>query len=297
MRRILTGGVLVVTVGMLAFRFQPVQASTVWQPPPKVEWQWELAHPLNMSSVTDLSTNVTAWNGDRPPATDPTIYDIDAIENPASTVATLHSRGAHVVAYLEVGTAGNYYTPAQEGTLTTYFSQFKAAGVLGRKLTGYPEYFLNINSPRTLAIIESMIREQVASKGFDAVETDLDETFGNNEGPTGFRITQPQEEAYLKTLADYIHGLGLAWIAKNLDDTGIQSFVTDLEPYAQGIISEQCNQYGTVGLLHPFLAAGKPVMDAEYSLPLAKFAPEDIAAGISGALFPTALNGQRTPVM
>jgi hypothetical protein len=297
MKRLLTGGALVVTLGMVTFWAQPVHAATIWQPPPRVEWQWELAHPLNTSSVTDMSTNVTAWNGDRPPATDPTIYDIDAIENPAATVSKLHSSGAHVIAYIEVGTAGNYYTAAQEGTSTTYFSQLKAAGVVGRKLSGYPEYFLNINSPRTVSIIESMIRQQVAGKGFDAVETDLDETFGNNEGSTGFRITQVQEEAYLKTLAGYMHGLGLAWIAKNLDDTGIQSLVTDLEPYAQGIISEQCNQYGTVGLLHPFLAAGKPVMNAEYSLPLAKFASNDIAAGISGALFSTALNGKRTPVM
>jgi hypothetical protein len=296
MKRTLTGGVLVVTLGFVTFWAKPVDAKTIWQPPPKVEWQWELAHPLNVSSVTDMSTNVTAWNGDRPPATDPVLYDIDAIENPAATVAKLHSRGAHVVAYIEVGTAGNYYTAAQEGTLTTYYAQLKAAGVLGRKLSGYPEYFLNINSPKAVAIIESMIRQQVASKRFGAVETDLDETFGNNEGATGFSITRAQEEAYLETLAGYMHGLGLAWIAKNLDDAGIQSFVSDLEPYAQGVISEQSNQYGTVALLRPFLAAGKPVMNAEYSLPLAQFAPKDIASGISGALFPTTLNGKRIPV-
>jgi hypothetical protein len=296
MKRTLTSIALAVTVSMSTFWVEPVDAQSVWQPPPQVEWQWELAHPLSTSNVSDMSTNVTAWNGDRPPATDPRVYDIDAVENPASTVAKLHSIGAHVVAYIEVGTAGNYYTSAQEGTPTTYYAQFHAAGVLGRKLSGYPEYFLNINSPKTVAILESMIRQQVAGKGFDAVETDLDETFGGNEGATGFRITQAQEEAFLKTLVVYMHSLGLAWIAKNLDDAGIQSFVSDLQPYAQGIISEQCNQYGTVGLLQPFLAAGKPVMDAEYSLPLAKFAPEDIARGISGALFPVTLNGARTPV-
>ena len=94
-----------------------------------------------------------------------------------------------------------------------------------------------------------MIHQQCSAKGFDAVETDLDETFNNNEGKTGFTITQANEETYLETLANYMHGLGLGWIAKNLDDTGTPSFVNDMQPYAQGAISEQCNQYNTCSYL------------------------------------------------
>jgi hypothetical protein len=267
----------------------------VWQPQANTDWMWELGQPLNTSNSSLMGTGVTAWNGDTPPADNPALYDIDAIENPASTVAQLHQLGDHVICYIEVGTAGNYYTAAQEGIATTYFAQLQAAGDLGSKLKGYPEYFINVNAASALSIIESMISQQCAAKGFDAVETDLDETFGGNEGKTGFTITQANEEAYLTTLANYMHSLGLAWIAKNLDDTGNATFVNDMAPLAQGIITEQCNQYGTCPLLKPFETAGKWIGNAEYKLSLAQFCPADNTANINGILFSTSLDGGRQP--
>jgi hypothetical protein len=256
---------------------------------------WELGQPLDTTNANLMGTGITAWNGDAPPGDNPAIYDIDAIENPASTVAQLHQMGDHVICYIEVGTAGNYYTAAQEGIPTTYFAQLQAAGDLGNKLKGFPEYFININAASALSIIESMISQQCAAKGFDAVETDLDETFGNNEGRTGFTITEANEESYLTTLANYMHGLGLAWIAKNLDDTGNATFVSDMQPLAQGIITEQCNQYSTCSLLSPFQMAGKWIGNAEYSVKLSQFCPADNAANINGILFNTSLDGGRQP--
>lgn len=270
-------------------------AVSVWQPPADADWMWELGQPLDTSNASLMGTGVTAWNGDTAPGDNPVIYDIDAIENPPSTVAQLHQLGDHAIYYIEVGTAGNYYTAAQEGIPTTYYAQLQAAGDLGNKLKGYPEYFININAASAVSIIESMISKQCAGKGFDAVETDLDETFGGNEGKTGFTITQANEESYLTTLASYMHGLGLAWIAKNLDDTGNASFVSHMEPLAQGIITEQCNQYSTCSLLSPFQTAGKWIGNAEYSLSLAQFCPADNAANINGILFSTNLDGGRKP--
>jgi hypothetical protein len=203
--------------------------------------------------------------------------------------------GDHVVCYIEVGTAGNYYTAKQEGIRLTYYDQLKQAGDLGKKLKDYPEYFININAPSAVSIIEAMIHQQCSAKGFDGVETDLDETFDRNEGKTGFTITQADEENYLTTLADYMHGLGLAWIAKNLDDTERASFVDAMEPLAQGIISEQCNQDHSCSYLHPFLAAHKWVGNAEYSKTLSGFCPSDNAADMNGILFNQNLDGGRRP--
>jgi len=257
---------------------------------------WELGSPLVTSNPNLMGTGVTAYNGDTPPGDNPVIYDIDGIENPASTVASLHQLGDHAICYIEVGTAGNYYTASQEGIPTTYYAQLKAAGDLGSKLAGYPEYFININARSAVSIIESMISQQCAAKKFDGVETDLDETFGNNEGKTGFTITRADEESYLTTLANYMHGLGLSWIAKNLDDTGNASFVDDMEPLAQGIISEQCNQYQTCSLLQPFESAGKWIGNAEYAPETqAEFCASDNAADINGILFKQNLDGGRQP--
>jgi hypothetical protein len=272
------------------------ERSSAWQPPAHADWMWELGQPLVTSNSYLMGTGVTAYNGDTPPGDNPVVYDIDAIENPASTVAALHKRGDHAICYVEVGSAGNYYTAAQEGIPVTYYARLKAAGDLGRKLSGYPERFININARSAVSIIKSMIYRQCARKGFDAVETDLDETFGNNEGNTGFTITRVGEETYLAVLASYMHSLGLGWIAKNLDDTGNASFVDHMEPLAQGIISEQCNQYQTCWLLRPFLAAGKWVGNAEYAPETrAGFCARDNAANINGILFNVNLDGGRRP--
>jgi hypothetical protein len=271
------------------------RTDAVWQPAEDTDWMWELSQALVLTNPKLMGTGVTAWNGDTPPGDNPKLYDIDAIDNPASTVAALHHMGDHVVCYIEVGSAGNYYSAAQEGIPVTYYQQLKNAGDLGNKLKGYPEYFVNINAASAVSIIKAMIDKQCAGKGFDGVETDLDETFGGNEGTTGFTITEPDEVKFLTTLAGYMHGLGLAWIAKNLDDTQNTSFIGSMEPLAQGIISEQCNQYHTCKYLDPFLNAGKWIGNAEYSLAQSAFCASDNTADMNGVLFNVNLDGGRQP--
>ncbi len=118
-------------------------------PTGRVSWQWVLNHPLDLKSPSDMGTNDLLPDGG--PAPTPTVYDVDGIINPASTVKALHERHDHVICYVEVGSAGNYYSAEQEGIATSYFDQFVAAGVLGRTLPGYSqESFLNINSPATV---------------------------------------------------------------------------------------------------------------------------------------------------
>ena len=175
-------------------------------------------------AAEDLEPQPDGYRRDRMERRHPTGGQPGPVRHRRHRESGIHRRSAaldgdHVVCYIEVGSAGNYYTAKQEGIPVTYYEQLKQAGDLGDKLKGYPEYFVNINTPSAVSIIEAMIDQQCSAKGFDGVETDLDETFHGNEGKTGFTITQADEENYLTTLADYMHGLGLAWIAKNLDDT------------------------------------------------------------------------------
>jgi hypothetical protein len=270
----------------------PIKVPSWWKPGPSpLSWQWEIDHALSLTNATDLGTNDTLPSGAPAPA--PVVYDIDGIENPASTVAGLHARGAHAICYIEVGTAGNYYTAAQEGIATTYYSQLQAAGVFGDKLSGYPEYFVNITSAATVKIMESMIAQQCAAKGFDAVETDLDETYAGSDGATGFSLTQANEVTYMTTLASYMHSLGMGWIIKNPDDTG-DAYASIMEPLADGVLTEQCNEYSTCSALSAYLGH-KAVFNAEYNLPTSSFCSSDVAKQINGALFPVDLNGVRNP--
>jgi hypothetical protein len=272
----------------------PPTATDSWWVPPlgNQPWQWEIDHPLNLASPSDMGTDATLPDGQSAP--NPVVYDIDGIENPKSTVTALHAMGDHVICYIEVGTAGNYYTAADEGTSTTYFAQLQAAGELGDKLSGYPEYFLNIASQTTVSVIEAMISQQCAAKGFDAVETDLDETYSGSDGPTGFSLTKAGEEQYMTTLADYMHSLGLGWIIKNPDDTG-DSFAADMEPLADGVLTEQCNQYSTCIYLASY-EGHKAIFNAEYAPETtAEFCTADNSLGLNGAVFPVALDGGRSP--
>ncbi len=282
----------------------PVTTPTsVWQPAEDTDWQWEIGTPLVTSNTSLMGTGVTAFNGDTAPGDNPKIYDIDAIQNPASTVAALHAMGDHVICYIEVGTAGNYYSAADEGIATTYYQQLQNAGVFSsNSLSGFPEKFINYTNPAAVSIIESMIKQQCANKGFDGVETDLDETWGGEEGTPQFSpaatLTQANEEAYLTTLANFMHANNLGWISKNLDDEGSASFVSDMQPLSQGMISEECNVNASCNLLTPFLNAKKWIGNAEYTsdgTTQAKFCASDNNLNLNGVLFNVNLNTQRAP--
>jgi hypothetical protein len=274
-----------------ATRADPSVANTrSWWVPPlgHQPWQWELTNPLNLHNVKQMGSDDKLPNGGTAPG--PVIYDIDGIINPGSTIAALHAMGKHVVCYVEVGAAGNYYTGAEEGVGTSYYAQFAAAGVLGAAVPGWPERYLDIRSPATLAIVESMIDQQCAAKGFDAVETDIDEEYSS---ANGFGLTQAEEVRYMTTLANYMHSLGLGWWIKNPDDTG-DNYATVMYPLADAVLTEQCNQYKACGALGAYVGH-KAVFNAEYRLRPAKFCANDGALGFNGAQFNLNLTGVRKP--
>jgi len=262
---------------------------TWWVPPlGNQPWQWELSSPLNLKNAKQLGTKDKLPNGSPAPA--PVIYDIDGIINSATTVSALHALGKHVVCYIEVGAVGNYYSATDEAIATTYYDQLNAAGVIGSSVSGWPEWYLDIRSPATVAIIESMIHDQCAAKGFDAVETDIDESY---HSANGFGLTKADEEHFMTTLAGYMHGLGLGWWIKNPDDTG-DHYAADMEPLADAVLTEQCNQYSSCGLLSSYFGV-KAIFNAEYRLRPQKFCANDAALGINGAEFNLNLTGTRKP--
>jgi hypothetical protein len=280
----------------------PHAAVTWWHPSATgpnngPEFQWELDHPLDIHSAADMGSGALNAAGNL--AAKPTVYDIDGIENPASTVTALHALGDKAICYIEIGSAGNYYSAADEGTSVTYYAQLRAAGDRGRKMPGYPEYYININRASTVSIIESMIRQQCAAKGFDAVEPDIDDSYTDR---TNFTITEAQNEAYDNTLGAYAHSLGLAWGQKNGDND--PAFSKALEPTADFLLTEECNYYQSCSIVAPpYVRAGKPVLNAEYTddwgsktaTDLGKFCAADVSGGIDGTLFTADLAGQHNP--
>ena len=227
-----------------------------WIPPQRLTWYWQ------------LDGNVK--NG-KPVAA----YDIDGFENSAAEVAKLHEQGKHVICYIDVGTAENFRPD---------YSEFPKS-VLGNS-NGWPgERWLDIRQLGVLEPIMTARFEMCREKGFDAVEPDNMEGYANK---SGFPLTAQEQLTYNLWLAGEVHSLGMAVLQKN---DGEQT--PEQKPYFDGALSEECNQYHECADFQPYLAAGKPVLNAEYRLATAKFCEADNAAGIMGARYNLALNGKR----
>jgi hypothetical protein len=227
-----------------------------WVPPEHLTWYWQLQGTVNNSEPVEA-------------------YDIDGFENTAAEVATLHAKGIHAICYIDVGTDEEWRPDA---------SEFPAS-VVG-KSNGWPgEKYLDITDASVFEPIMVKRFEMCKEKGFDAVEPDNMDTY--EEGSkTGFTITAAEQATYDEWVATEVHSLGMAVLQKNDGEQTAQ-----LEPYFDGALTEQCNQYSECSNFQAYLSAGKPVLNAEYSLATSAFCVADNKAGIMGARFSLELNG------
>ena len=231
-------------------------AQAQWTPPAHLTWYWQLTGNVNWSY------NVAA-------------YDVDGFETTAAQVSALHAAGKHAICYIDVGTWEKFRPDAGEFPRS----------VLGRG-NGWPgERWLDI---RRLSVLEPLMRariEMCAHKGFDALEPDNIDGYSNH---TGFPLTAREQLSYDEWVAHEAHSVGLAVFEKNDPEQARQ-----LEPYFDGVLDEQCNQYSECSSFKPYLAAGKPVLDAEYVLPTSRFCSADARLGIMGAVYALDLNGSK----
>ena len=223
-------------------------------PPQRLSWYWQLTGTVNNSYPAAA-------------------YDIDGFDNSPSEVATLHAAGKHVICYIDVGTWENWRPDA---------SKFPSS-VLGQP-NGWPgERWLDI---RQLSVLEPLMTarfQMCKRKGFDAIEPDNMDGYEND---TGFDISAQDQLTYDEWVAGEAHSLGLAVLQKNDPEQA-----KTLEPYFDGVLDEQCNEYSECSAFQPYLSAGKPVLNAEYNLSTNQFCAADNRAGIMGALYNVNLDG------
>jgi hypothetical protein len=227
-----------------------------WIPPQHLTWYWQLTGTVKNNEPV-------------------AVYDIDGFENSAAEVAALHAQGKHVICYIDVGTAEDFRPD---------YSEFPKS-VLGAT-NGWPgERWLDIRQLSVLEPIMTARFQMCREKGFDAVEPDNMEGYANE---SGFPLTAQEQLVYNEWVANEVHSLGMAVLQKNDGEQTPEQL-----PYFDGALSEQCNQYSECSDFAPYLAAGKPVLNAEYRLKTKKFCAADEALGIMGARYNLALNGKR----
>ncbi|WP_406663937.1 endo alpha-1,4 polygalactosaminidase [Gallaecimonas sp. GXIMD1310] len=206
----------------------PVTEGRWLRPTPDTDWQIQLSGPLNSQYQVAL-------------------YDVDLFDTTAAQIQHLQASGRQVICYFSAGTWENWRPDA---------SQFRTADI-GYALANWPnEYWLNINSPAVLALMQARL-QLAADKGCDGVDPDNSDGYSQS---SGFNIDDSDQLRFNRTLANSAHQLGLSVGLKN----DLQQ-VTELVDYVDFAINESCFSLGECDLLAPFLRQQKPVFNIEYA--------------------------------
>jgi hypothetical protein len=205
----------------------PITEGDWYRPAVTDTWQWQIQGAIN-------------------PAYDVAIYDVDLFDAPQAAIDQLHADGRKVLCYFSAGSYEDFRDDAD---------QFDPAD-LGDTLDGFPdERWLDIRSLAVVRIMEARLDLAVA-KRCDGVEPDNMTGFQDG-GP--FPLTPLDQLAFNRRIANAAHQRGLAVALKNDLDQ-----VDDLLAYFDLQVNEQCHEFDECDVLAPFIAAGKPVLNAEY---------------------------------
>ncbi|MCH0568491.1 endo alpha-1,4 polygalactosaminidase [Streptomyces sp. MUM 136J] len=234
------------------------RAAALWQPRPGLTWQWQL-------------------DGRVDPSVDAAVYDIDGFENSASDVARLHRDGRKVICYINVG-AWEDFRPDRHD-----FPQ----SVLGGPNGWNGERWLDIRKVSVLRPLMERRFDMCRDKGFDAVEPDLVEGYGNK---TGFPLTAADQLRYNRMIAEIAHERGLAVGLKN-----DLPQIPQLLGHFDFAVNEECAQYDECRRLEPFVKAGKAVFHVEYSEPREEFCPQARSLRLSSMVKKPELDTWRKP--
>lgn len=230
----------------------------IWKPALNTSWQMQFT-----GLPVDQSVNAT-------------MYDIDLFDNDTSVIASLHSKGRKVVCYFSAGSWEDWRPDA---------SQFPAS-VLGNS-NGWPgERWLDIRNLTALGPIMNARLDLAKQKGCDGVDPDNMDGYTNN---TGFPLTGAQQITYNKFIADAAHARGLSVGLKN-DIDQVDALLNSFD----WMLNEQCFQYNECNTLTPFISAGKPVFNVEYSLQTSQFCPQANAMNFNSLKKNLNLDASRT---
>ncbi len=265
-------------------------AGACWQPALGSRWQYQLQAAQTPSGDCDfgatggIDTTLTASPFTGGPAVAPAVFDIDFLVDPVcapggsndvddtAAVNAIHANGAHAICYVDAGTDEPFRPDHQA------YVDFDAS--CGNCLFGDPvggfreEHWLDVDNDqgqRDFVLGEVAARiDRCKADGFDAVEFDNVEAYANR---TGLPISAATQLLFNTALANLAHVRGLTAALKN--DLGQ---VSELLPYFDMAVNEQCQQFDECETLDPFIAAGKAVFQVEYQVSAATTCPAANAA-------------------
>lgn len=175
------------------------------------------------------------------------VYDIDLFDTPQATINLLKSQGKRVVCYFSAGSSENWRSD---------FNKFLSSDK-GNALDGWAgERWLDTRSANVRKVMAERM-DLAKSKGCDGVEPDNVDAYTNKPG---FPLTAATQLDYNIFLANAAHARGLKVGLKN--DVGQ---LTQLAPYFDFAVNEQCAQYNECAGYSAFTSIGRPVFNVEYA--------------------------------
>ena len=286
----------------------PAEAASSYRLPPsgQDQWYWMIG-----------GGKLPATTGAYPAPGSANIWDTDDFADasglgsneepngPSSIVSSLHASGKYSICYIEAGAQqdepdASHFAAADYGNSAPQYEMQGWPGEYWFDTRGFAGYkYGDGDSALTgsAANIAAGMAQRIAgcaAEGHDAIEPDDLDGY-TNPGDTGgagggWGLTQQDAQGYEAWLAYTAHTDGLAIFQKNdTNNIGVD------EPIFDGAISEECNAYNDpCSEWDPYLKAGKPVLNAEYTdggETTAKFCSADEKLGIAGALFNVDLDG------
>ena len=226
----------------------PAPASGIRLPPSgAVSWD------IQLGASTDSEVTVPAGIK---------LLDLDGFSISAGKVAQLNSQGIYTACYLDVGSFEPYRPDS---------GQYPAYLKLQQDPNWPAEYFLDVTDvfkPNSvLAGILINRFKMCRDKGFASVDPD---NLQNDENVTGGRITLQQQIDFNGWVADQVHAQGLAVTQKNGPDKSLLRDRTGkmmVEKF-DGILNEECQQYGECSKLSEYVSRGKLALNIEYTTTL-----------------------------
>ncbi len=192
------------------------------------KWYWQLSGQLN--------TNVSAK-----------VYDIDAYDTTAPTIASLKAAGHKVICYFSAGTYEDWRSDA---------SQFPTSA-LGNNVSGWAgEKWLDVRNSSVRNIMVQRM-DMAKSKGCDGVEPDNVDGYANK---SGFPLTSADQINFDTFLADQAHARGMIVALKNTAE-----LVSSLVNKFDFAVAEECFRYNECSMYSAFIQQNKAVLSAEYT--------------------------------
>eukprot|EP00123_Amoebidium_parasiticum_P018274 comp24156_c0_seq1/m.43999 comp24156_c0_seq1/g.43999 ORF comp24156_c0_seq1/g.43999 comp24156_c0_seq1/m.43999 type:complete len:881 (-) comp24156_c0_seq1:183-2825(-) len=182
------------------------------------------------------------------------VVDVDLFGTSEAQIATLKSQGHIVICYYSAGSL-------ESGRPDTDKIKTQYPQLLGKKMNGWPETWLNILLLDDLKQVMSWRLDQAKAKGCHGVEPDNVDCWANqciNNQPAQKKMYDAQL-AYNKWTSNYAHSLGLTiGLKNNLEQ------IKDLLGYYDFMMNESCFDYNECYYLDPFNKKNKSVFVTVY---------------------------------